>query len=138
SEAASAGGGRPGTTPAFIRSGARRPALSPCPGLDPRDPTGAAPCIRTSGGGDQLVVGRQLPGHDAPLYHPGTMLMLAFLAGGMFVPGGQGLLPGALREAARRLPRVALALLAVLSLARTMVHSGMIELLAEAAAAAIG
>lgn len=77
-------------------------------------------------------------GTVAPLHHPGTMLMVAFVAGGLLVRGGGTQLPGAVCDAARRLPRVALALVAVLTLARTMVHSGMIELLASATANAIG
>lgn len=77
-------------------------------------------------------------GSMAPLYHPGTILMLAFLCSGMFTSGRRVLLPGAIRDAARRLPRVAIALVAVLALARTMVHSGMIEQLAGATAYAIG
>ncbi len=77
-------------------------------------------------------------GRVAPLYHPGTMLILAFLSAGLLVRGGRALVPGAAADAARRLPPVAIALVAVLALARTMVHSGMIEQLAEATAATIG
>ncbi len=77
-------------------------------------------------------------GTVAPLYHPGTMLMLAFLSAGVFVRGGLASLPSAARGAARRLPRVAIALVAVLTLARTMVHAGMIEELAVATATTIG
>lgn len=77
-------------------------------------------------------------GSIAPLYHPGTMLMLAFLSAGMVLRGGSAQLPGAARDAVRRLPRVAIALVAVLTLARTMVHSGMIDELAEATAATVG
>jgi lactate permease len=75
-------------------------------------------------------------GTAAPLYHPGTILMLAFLATGL-LRGGGGLAPAAVR-AARRLPMVALALFAVLVLARVMVHSGMIDLLAANAAGTMG
>ncbi|MEW9856461.1 L-lactate permease [Novosphingobium sp. M1R2S20] len=77
-------------------------------------------------------------GSVAPLYHPGTVLMLAFLFSGMLQRETRVLISGAARDAARRLPRVALALLAVLTLARTMVHAGMIELLAAATAQAFG
>jgi lactate permease len=77
-------------------------------------------------------------GTVAPLHHPGTILMLGFVAGGLLARGGSSLLPGAARDAARRLPGVAMALIMVLTLARTMVHSGMIEMLAEAAADALG
>lgn len=74
-------------------------------------------------------------GSAAPLYHPGTILIAAFLATGL--TRGGGIAPAAARAAAR-LPMVALALFAVLALARLMVHSGMIALLAEAAADALG
>jgi lactate permease len=75
-------------------------------------------------------------GAAAPLYHPGTILILAFLATGL-LRGGAGLAPAA-ASAARRLPMVALALFAVLVLARIMVHSGMIDLLAAYAAGTMG
>lgn len=74
-------------------------------------------------------------GSAAPLVHPGTILIIAFLATGLARRGG--ILPAA-RKAAGRLPVVALTLFAVLLLARLMVHSGMIALLAATAAAAFG
>jgi lactate permease len=77
-------------------------------------------------------------GSVAPLYHPGTLLllgvMLAAIAGGA---RRNDVLP-AVRRAAGRLPRVALALFAVLAMARLMVHAGMIEQLASAAAGGLG
>ncbi|ACJ00664.1 L-lactate permease [Rhodospirillum centenum] len=77
-------------------------------------------------------------GRVEPLYHPGTMLLAGFLLGGLAQGVGVGTLAGAMRRAAARLPTVALALLAMLALARLMVHSGMITTLADAAAAGLG
>ena len=77
-------------------------------------------------------------GAVAPLHHPGTMLFLGFLAAGLMRRQGRGALPEAARRAAARLPRVALALVTVLLLARLMVHSGMIDLLATSAAGTLG
>lgn len=83
-------------------------------------------------------IGAEFGGSIAPLYHPGTMLMLALLAAAAIDRKGRGSLPGALRSAAARLPLVALALVSVLLLARLMVHGGMIETLAFAAAGLLG
>jgi lactate permease len=74
-------------------------------------------------------------GRIEPLYHPGTLLLVSFIVGGFM----QGLptidiARGATR-AARRLAPVVIALLAMLALSRLMVHAGMIQSLAEAAAA---
>jgi lactate permease len=77
-------------------------------------------------------------GSVAPLFHPGTLLLAGFLVASLCRPSGARLVPAALKAAALRLPRVALALVAVLLLARLMVHSGMIGLLAVAAAEALG
>ena len=78
-----------------------------------------------------------LPGGFAgsfePLYHPGTLLFLG-LAGAALVTGRAAALPGAVRAALARLGGVALALLAMLALSRLMVHAGMIDALATAAA----
>ncbi len=83
-----------------------------------------------------------LPGGFAgsfqPLYHPGTMLLLAFVAGGLAQRGATADLLAAMAEAARRLAPVVVALLAMLGLARIMVHAGMIDTLAMAAAALAG
>lgn len=73
-----------------------------------------------------------------PLYHPGTMLLAGFLIGGVMQGADGAKLGAAARDAASRLPKVALALVAMLALARLMVHSGMIESLAAAAAAGLG
>jgi lactate permease len=74
----------------------------------------------------------------SPLYHPGTFLVLAFLAAGLVRKEGSGLVAQAALAAAARLPKVALALVSVLLIARLMIHSGMIAELAVAAAAALG
>jgi lactate permease len=77
-------------------------------------------------------------GSAMPLYHPGTLLLLA-LAGAVIVrPDSRAVIGPSLATAARRLPSVALALVAVLLLSRIMVHSGMIDTLASAAAALLG
>lgn len=73
-----------------------------------------------------------------PLHHPGTILLVAFLVAGMAGGRNRRLLPVAAGRALRRLPLVAVALVAVLTLARLMVHSGMIDLLAATAAATFG
>ncbi|GGA50018.1 L-lactate permease [Pelagibacterium lentulum] len=68
-----------------------------------------------------------------PFYHPGTILLLGFVLGGLATGRASHLLPAAVAAAARVLP-VAAALLAMLAMARLMVHSGMIATLAEGAA----
>jgi lactate permease len=73
-----------------------------------------------------------------PLYHPGTMLLLGFVAGGLLQGRAPAELGDAARAAARRLPKVLVALAAMLALARLMVHAGMIEALAGAAAEVFG
>jgi len=77
-------------------------------------------------------------GSVALLYHPGTLLLLGFVIAGLLLASGRSQLLPAAGRAAARLPMVALALLSVLLLARLMVHSGMISLLAETAAASLG
>ncbi|RVT86611.1 L-lactate permease [Rhodobacteraceae bacterium CCMM004] len=74
-------------------------------------------------------------GSFAPLYHPGTLLMAGVVIGAL-VTGRGALLAPAIGAALGRLWPVALALLAMLSLSRLMVHSGQIATLAEAAAGA--
>jgi len=77
-------------------------------------------------------------GSVMPLYHPGTLLLLA-LAGAVIVrPTSRAVIGPSLASAALRLPPVALALVSVLLLSRIMVHSGMIDTLAATAAAALG
>lgn len=77
-------------------------------------------------------------GSVAPFYHPGTMLMLGFLLGGLVQGRRPGELGRAAASAVRRLPLVAAALVAMLALSRVMVHAGMIAALAEAAAGTLG
>jgi lactate permease len=74
-------------------------------------------------------------GGIAPLYHPGTLLMLGLVSAALLTGRGPVLQP-AIGAALRRLAPVALALLAMLALARLMVHGGLIGQLAEAAAQA--
>jgi lactate permease len=78
-------------------------------------------------------------GSIAPLYHPGTLLLVGLLLATLLHgrPGVAKLLP-ALRAAGARLPRVALALFSVLLMARLMVNAGMIDALATAAATGLG
>lgn len=78
-------------------------------------------------------------GSIAPFSHPGTMLV-AGLALACATRGRRGFDDAlqAARAAAYRLPRVAIALVAVLVLARLMVHGGLVHALAQTAAASIG
>jgi len=77
-------------------------------------------------------------GSMQPLYHPGTLLVLGFLLGGLLQGRSGGDLASAAAKAARRLPMVIIALVAMLGLARLMVHAGMIDTLAVAAADSLG
>ena len=77
-------------------------------------------------------------GRVEPLYHPGTLLLLGFVLGGFAQGRSPGELVSAMAGAARRLGPVALALAAMLALSRVLVHSGMVETLAQAAAASGG
>jgi lactate permease len=77
-------------------------------------------------------------GSFQPLYHPGTMLFMGLVIGGLARGDGARDFAVTARAAASRLPAVILALLAMLTIARLMVHAGLIEALAEAAAATTG
>lgn len=77
-------------------------------------------------------------GRVQPLYHPGTLLLLGLLAGGLARGTPARLFGTAAAAAAARLPAVLLALAAMLALARLMVHAGMVEALAAGAAGALG
>ncbi len=68
-----------------------------------------------------------------PLYHPGTALVFGLVLGAI-ASGETRVLPAAGMAALRRLLPVALALLVMLTLSRLMVHAGMIDALATAAA----
>ena len=85
----------------------------------------------------QWDIGDRFGGTTAPFYHPGTVLIVALAAAALVVGRGR-MLAAALRGAAVRLPPVALALVAVLLLARFMVHSGMIDALARSAVRIVG
>ena len=77
-------------------------------------------------------------GSFQPLYHPGTMLFLGLVIGGLVRRDSLGDFAATAKAAASRLPAVIIALLAMLTIARLMVHAGLIEALAEAAAATTG
>lgn len=89
-----------------------------------------------------MVWGWSLPGgfkgQVAPLYHPGTLLLLALLVAALLRRDGAAALRGAAARAGARLPSVVFALLAMLLLARLMVHAGMIATLGEGSAGLIG
>ena len=77
-----------------------------------------------------LVVFR---GNVQPLYHAGSILLLGFLVGGAAQGRSLADLLEASRAALRRLAPVTLALVAMLTLSRLMLHAGMIHELAETA-----
>jgi lactate permease len=76
-------------------------------------------------------------GSAAPLYNPGTMLLVGFLLGAV-IQGAGGEVRGAVTAATKRLGTVTVALVALLALSRLLVHAGMIDALAEAAATSTG
>jgi len=77
-------------------------------------------------------------GSFAPLTHPGTLLVVSFFGGAALQRVGTSALRRALATTLAQLGGVTIALVAMLTLARIMVHSGMTEALAEAAAGATG
>ncbi len=77
-------------------------------------------------------------GSFQPLYHPGTLLAAAFLAGALIQRAPLGEVGDAIFTASKRLIPVSIALLAMLALSRIMVHSGMTAALALAAAEHLG
>jgi lactate permease len=83
-------------------------------------------------------LGGAFSGSMQPLYHPGTMLLLGFAAGALLQRASARAVVGAVADATRRLVPVAVALTAMLVLARTMVHAGMTEAMAVATAAGAG
>jgi lactate permease len=91
---------------------------------------------------DAVQVSWTLPGgfagRFAPLTHPGTLLAAAFLGGALLQQVGMPAVRRALGTTAAQLGGVTIALVAMLSLARIMVHAGMTQSLAEAAAGAAG
>lgn len=77
-------------------------------------------------------------GSVAPLYHPGTLLLIGLAAVAIPRAAHRPFLLPALKSAAKRLPPVAVALFSALLLARLMLHAGMVDALARSAAAATG
>jgi lactate permease len=95
-----------------------------------RDTLGAVQVSWSSPGG--------FAGSFAPLTHPGTLLALSFLGGATIQRVGVGAVRRALTTTLAQLGGVTVALVAMLTLARLMVHAGMTQALAEAAAGAAG
>lgn len=77
-------------------------------------------------------------GSVQPLYHPGTVLLVSFALGALLQRARVADVTAAVVRATRQLAPVTVALLAMLALARIMVHSGMVATLAEATAAFAG
>jgi lactate permease len=77
-------------------------------------------------------------GRFQPLFHPGTLLMAGFLGGALLQRASFGDVRASMGDALRKLGPVTLALGAMLALSRVMVHAGMIDTLAAAAAAIAG
>jgi lactate permease len=77
-------------------------------------------------------------GSFVPLAHPGTLLAVSFVGGAVLQRVGTVAFAEAVRTTVRQLGGVTVALVAMLSLARIMVHAGMTATLAEAAAGAAG
>ncbi len=77
-------------------------------------------------------------GSFEPLYHPGTMLLLGFVAGAAWQGAASRDVRTAMRLAAAKLAPVTLALVAMLALSRVMVYAGMVDTLAQAAASTAG
>jgi lactate permease len=95
-----------------------------------RDPLGAIQLTWSLPGG--------FAGSFAPLTHPGTLLVVAFLGGAALQRVGVPAVREALATTVRQLGGVTVALVAMLTLARIMVHAGMTAELAGAAAATAG
>lgn len=72
------------------------------------------------------------------LYHPGSMLLLSLLAGALWQRASVHDVASAARKTLSQILPVTVALLAMLSLSRLLVHAGMIEILARSAAGAVG
>lgn len=80
----------------------------------------------------------QFSGSVKPFYHPGTMLMIALVGTALVRIDQRMAIRPSLRAAANRLPKVAVALVCVLLMARIMAHSGMIDALATVASRSLG
>lgn len=77
-------------------------------------------------------------GSFAPLRHPGTLLAVAFVGGALLQRAGRPTMVAAIGTTVRQVGAITVALVAMLTLARTMVHAGMTDELAHAAAAGAG
>jgi lactate permease len=77
-------------------------------------------------------------GSFQPLFHPGSMLLLGLLVGAAVQRQRPAAVTSSMAAAARRLVPVAIALVVMLSLSRVMLHAGMIDALARAAANGTG
>lgn len=77
-------------------------------------------------------------GSVQPLYHPGTMLLIGFILGGVSQGRSAPELWRAAGRASGRLLPVVVALIAMLALSRVMVHAGMIAELADTVASLTG
>jgi lactate permease len=84
------------------------------------------------------LAGGAFTGSLLPLYHPGTLLLASLLLAAAVRRTRRDVLLAAAGRALARLPPMFLALLLMLTLARLMVHSGMVAALAEAAAGIAG
>ncbi len=76
----------------------------------------------------------QFDGSFQPLYHPGTILVVGFISGGLLQHADAEDFREAVTEALKMLVPVTIALVAMLAISRLMVHTEMIDVLAEAAA----
>lgn len=83
-------------------------------------------------------VGDVFRGEQTPLYHPGSILLVGLILGGLIQGRAVMDFRAAAAAAAGRLIPVAAALFAMLALSRVMVHAGMIGALATAASATGG
>ncbi|MEX2598075.1 MAG: L-lactate permease [Dehalococcoidia bacterium] len=77
-------------------------------------------------------------GTAQPLYHPGTILFLIFVIGGVFQRAGWQRQRQAAGAALRRLGAVSVALVVMLTLSRLLLHAGMIDTMASASADVVG
>jgi lactate permease len=102
--------------------------------------TRLVPALRTALQGVVLdwEIGGGFGGSMQPLYHPGSVLLIGFVAGALLQRASAEAIGGAFARATLRLVPVVVALLAMLVLSRAMVHAGMTQSLAVAAAAAAG
>ena len=77
-------------------------------------------------------------GSFQPFYHPGTMLFVSFLLGALVQRANTRQLRESVVGAGKTLIPVGAALMAMLGLARVMVHAGMVDAIAAGAADALG